>query len=86
METKEGEDLWLEELANRKLLLARRLGPESRQGIRLELFDPGRGKSELLLEDEASAAALTPDQKTLWLSRRRQEGDVWLARLEAPQR
>ena len=63
-----------------RLLLYEAFNP----GIRLELFDPTTGRRRVLLNDEAYTAALSPDQKSLWLNRWREEGDLWLARLEDP--
>jgi eukaryotic-like serine/threonine-protein kinase len=53
-------------------------------GIGLELFDPATGTRRVVLTDEGVAAALSPDHRSLWLSRLKEEADLWLARLEEP--
>ena len=67
-------------LADGHLLLAKPLHP----GIRIELFHTATRTRRVVLNDEAVTAALSPDQKSLWLNRSRQEVDLWLARLEGP--
>jgi hypothetical protein len=72
----------LEVLPDGRLLLFASLSP----GIRLELFDPAAGAGRVVLVDEAYAAELSPDKKSLCLNRDRSEADLWLARREGPRR